>query len=131
MNETELIGELSRRAAVDGRSARAVVDALRDLVREGAVSDRLLDPVAAHHAIDGAAHHSDRPFFPTERITDPRAVDDLITHARHHRLGVDFLLDGHLGSVAAEFGAHAFTVEAARQRLREQQNGEQHGRDHL
>ena len=52
-----------------------------------------------------------------EPFTDPRLVDDLIARARKHPLGVDFLLHGYLGTVAISFGAHAFTVEAARARL--------------
>ena len=47
----------------------------------------------------------------------PEEVDALIERASHHRLGTDFLVDGALDAVSAEFGVHAFTVEGARQRL--------------
>jgi hypothetical protein len=47
----------------------------------------------------------------------PQQIEELISTARDHPLGVTFLLDGDLGSVAATFEAHAFTVEAARDRL--------------
>ena len=58
-----------------------------------------------------------------EPFTDPSLVDDLIARARKHPLGMELLLGGFLGSVAIALGAHAFTVEAARKRLRkEQQN---------
>ncbi len=45
-------------------------------------------------------------------------VEALIAKARKHPLGVDFLLEGELGTVAITFGAHAFTVEAARRHLK-------------
>jgi hypothetical protein len=45
-------------------------------------------------------------------------IDALIASATTHPLGLRFLLEGHLGSVATTFGAHAFTVDAARDRLR-------------
>jgi hypothetical protein len=44
-------------------------------------------------------------------------VAALIRAAGNHPLGVDFLLKGHLGSVAIIFGCHAFTVVAARDEL--------------
>ena len=52
-----------------------------------------------------------------EPFTDPNLVDDLIARAREHPLGIDFLLHGYLGTVAITFNVHAFTVEAARDRL--------------
>lgn len=45
-------------------------------------------------------------------------VQDLIRRAEEHELGPEFLLGGALDAVAATFGAHAFTVEAARETLR-------------
>jgi hypothetical protein len=56
--------------------------------------------------------------------TDPRVVDELIERARKHPLGVDFLSNGYLDSVAAGLDAHAFTVEAARERLRNEEGRE-------
>ena len=49
--------------------------------------------------------------------TDPRLVDALIDRARSHPLGTEFLSQGSLDSVSAAFEAHAFTIEAARERL--------------
>jgi hypothetical protein len=101
MTRTELVNEISLRTGVEPAEARAVLDALLDLVRDGSVSpDILLFPRT-----------------PTASYSDPALVDDLIARARKHRFGIEFLRNGLLGSVAAEFGAHAFTVEAARQRL--------------
>jgi hypothetical protein len=51
-------------------------------------------------------------------LRDPRLVDEVIARARAHPHGIDFLRRGLLGSVAISLGAHAFTVEAARARLR-------------
>lgn len=44
-------------------------------------------------------------------------VADLIRAAGNHPLGLDYLLRGHLGTVAITFGHHAFTVVAARELL--------------
>ena len=44
-------------------------------------------------------------------------VDALIERARQHPRGLEFLKNGQLGSVAMLLKAHAFTVDAARQRL--------------
>lgn len=57
-----------------------------------------------------AAHHG-------ARHTDPEVVEALIHRAKAHPLGTEFLSQGALDSVSAAFGAHAFTVEAARERL--------------
>jgi hypothetical protein len=47
----------------------------------------------------------------------PDEVDRLIASAREHPLGIDFLRSGALDAVAATFKAHAFVVDAARERL--------------
>ena len=47
-----------------------------------------------------------------------REVEALIAAATNHPLGTEFLMRGHLGTVAITFQVHAFTVEAARHRLR-------------
>lgn len=47
------------------------------------------------------------------------AIAQLIGRAERHPLGVTFLRDGSLDAVAATFGVHAFTIEAARARLAE------------
>jgi hypothetical protein len=49
----------------------------------------------------------------------PQQVEELIAAADKHPLGVEFLLDGDLGAVAITFETHAFTVEAARDRLKD------------
>lgn len=104
MNETELLKELALRAGVAEPVARGVVLTLRELFREGRV-------------------HKDAVWFggSDPRVHNDDAVDELITSARQHPSGVEFLLEGFLPSVAAQFRAHAFTVEAARERLRQEQ----------
>jgi hypothetical protein len=57
---------------------------------------------------------------PTEpiRYQPARAeIENLIRAAGQHPLGVEYLVHGHLGTVAITFGCHAFTVVAARERL--------------
>jgi hypothetical protein len=44
-------------------------------------------------------------------------VAALIARARSHDLGIAFLKNGLQDAVAAVFGVHAFTVDAARRRL--------------
>jgi hypothetical protein len=44
-------------------------------------------------------------------------VEALIAAATKHPLGTEFLIRGHLGTVAITFQVHAFTVDAARRRL--------------
>jgi len=58
--------------------------------------------------------------MPTEPITfqpAPAEIDHLVRAARQHPLGLSYLMQGHLGTVAITFGCHAFTVVAARDRL--------------
>jgi hydroxymethylglutaryl-CoA lyase len=57
------------------------------------------------------------------RRADPAAVESLLAAARAHPLGLGYLVDGYLGSVAATFGVHAFVVEEARRQLRQEQSG--------
>ena len=45
----------------------------------------------------------------------------LIERAKNHELGIEFLRTGSQDSVAATFGVHAFTVDAARRALEEQE----------
>lgn len=66
----------------------------------------------------GVVFHGAVRSAPTEK-----EVDDLIAAASAHPLGVRFLVEGHLGSVATVFRTHAFTVDAARERLRERLRG--------
>ena len=51
-------------------------------------------------------------------------INHLLKTAADHPLGTDFLRAGALDAVAATFGAHAFTVEAARDELSRRHNGE-------
>ena len=58
------------------------------------------------------------PTLSPKRYTPTQAeVDALIARARGHELGVEFLKEGALDSVAAVFGAHAFVILKARQQL--------------
>lgn len=118
MNETEVVRELSRRTSVPEATAGAVFYAVRQMVEEGAIDERLLrqESIAVGNGVSYP-----RPVaanvVPISHA-DPSLVDDLIARARKHPLGLTFLLTGFLGSVAIALGAHAFTVEAARERLR-------------
>lgn len=49
---------------------------------------------------------------------DPAKVEALIAEAQNHPLGLEFLLEGDLASVAAMFEVHAFTIEAARESVK-------------
>lgn len=51
-------------------------------------------------------------------VADPREVEALIAAAEKHPLGLEFLLEGDLSAVAVTFQVHAFSVDAARERLR-------------
>ncbi len=44
-------------------------------------------------------------------------ITDLINRAKAHELGLDFLMNGSLDSVAMTFGVHAFVVDGARDEL--------------
>jgi hypothetical protein len=116
MDESRLIGKLSRRAGVPRATARAVLKALLDLLQEEDVSRHTLLSSGSL----GFAEPAGWALNPGANHSDPRVVDELIARARTHSLGVEFLLNGFLASVAAEFNTHAFTVEAARQRLRDE-----------
>jgi hypothetical protein len=68
--------------------------------------------------------NSDRPTTDERMWTElpryqPKAadVDALLARAAGDSLGLDFLLNGELGSVAIWFRTHAFTVIAVRERL--------------
>lgn len=110
MIDPRLIDELIRRARVSAGDAEAVLQALARMAAEGR-----FDPAAQF----GPGPHPPAPPAPPAEPFVPaqEEVDALIAQARRHPLGVDFLLGGHLGSVAATFKTHAFTVEAARARI--------------
>lgn len=48
----------------------------------------------------------------------PHEVDSLITRAKRHPLGLEFLLNGAHDAVAVTFGVHAFVVDAARDHVK-------------
>jgi len=110
MNHASLVRDAASRSGLPEATVETVVGALADLVHNSHVSpDELL------HAVLGApdplqAH----PVDPR----DPALVAELVERARAHPLGLDYLKGGHLGSVAATFETHAFTVLAARDLLR-------------
>lgn len=106
MNETELVRELSRKASLSEATTTAVLDAMRDLVREGVVNEHTLMTTTEVFPVDPE---------------DPSVVEQLIARAKKHPLGLEFLVSGFLASVAIGLGAHAFTVEAARRRLKREQ----------
>ncbi len=51
-------------------------------------------------------------------VPSDREIADLIAAAASHPLGIQFLLEGELCAVATMFRVHAFTVDAARERIR-------------
>ncbi len=117
MDDTELVKELAARAKMTPAAAKAVLDVLEEIAAEHAVSDgpgplSALDPRRRGRT---EIHSTDPLFYrPT-----PSEVEALIEFARQHPLGIDFLLEGEPGCVAATFRTHAFTVDAARRRLSE------------
>lgn len=101
MTDFDPVEELAGRAGVSRAAAQAVLEALEAMAAEraaGLCATPALAPLA---------------FVPTSGD-----VDALIETAAQHPLGLEFLLHGELGAVAVTFGAHAFTVDAARSRLR-------------
>ncbi|MFN7987428.1 MAG: hypothetical protein U0529_08150 [Thermoanaerobaculia bacterium] len=110
MNHASLVRDAAARSGLPEPDVERVVAALADLVHDGHVSpDELL------HALLGAADPlHEHPADPR----DPALVADLVERAKTHPLGIDYLKGGHLGSVAATFETHAFTVLAARDLLR-------------
>jgi hypothetical protein len=110
MNHATLVSDAAVRTGLPESTVEEVVAALADLVHHSRVSpDELL------HALLGASDPlPDHPVDPR----DPAVVADLLERAKAHPLGLDYLKGGHLGSVAATFETHAFTVLSARDLLR-------------
>jgi hypothetical protein len=110
MDHATLVRDAAARSGLPEPDVEKVVAALADLVHHAHASpDELL------HALLGAADPlQTHPVDPR----NPAVVADLVERAKAHPLGLDYLKGGHLGSVAATFETHAFTVLAARDLLR-------------
>ncbi len=118
MIESELVDALARRVNLAPADAQAVLTALATIACE---QERRGEPVAFGGftisrcpAGRQAAGNGAAAFSPS-----PEDVDELIAAASRHPLGLEFLVNGDLCAVAIMFRAHAFTVDAARDRLRE------------
>ena len=122
MNESEVLQEISRRTGLPESAAELILGSLRELVREGAVDGRAL--LGAADPEGAPPLPPDVPKMPEATYDDPTVVEEVIARARKHPLGLEFLLSGLLASVAIALGAHAFTVEAARARLRREKAAE-------
>lgn len=110
MDHSSLVKDAAVRSGLPEATVEAVVAALAELVH-----DAHLSPDELVHALLGAADPLDtHPVDPR----DPAAIAELVEKAKAHPLGLDYLKGGHLGSVAASFETHAFTVLAARDLLR-------------
>jgi len=116
MSTDEWIDRLADRAGVAPAEARAVLTALSQLDRRRERSGRPL-PVEALEPRPHDAWPLPVPKAPPSYEPSGFEVGSLIEEARRHPLGIEFLLEGELGAVAATFGVHAFTVDAARRRL--------------
>lgn len=114
MRDDDLVGKLAARAGLEPVQVRAVLAALTEVSCEHERSGQPL-PLAK---LGLARCYGFRPGAraASRQHCDSR-VEQLIDDARRHPLGVEFLLEGETGCVAAIFGTHAFAVDAARQRL--------------
>jgi hypothetical protein len=110
MNHASLVRDAAARSGLSEATVEAVVNALAELVHHAHVS-----PDELVHTLLGAADPLDT--HPVD-LRDSVLVADLVEKAKAHPLGLDYLKGGHLGSVAATFETHAFTVLAARDLLR-------------
>lgn len=115
MRDDDLVGKLAARAGLEPGQVRAVLAALAEVSCEHERSGQPL-PLAE---LGLARCYGFRPGAPNaaSRQHCDSGVEQLIDDARRHPLGVEFLLEGETGCVAAIFGTHAFAVDAARQRL--------------
>jgi hypothetical protein len=120
MAESEMLNELARRAGVSRAEAEALIHALDEMSRDGRGPGRAA-PASAASATGAFASgrlYRTAPLAAGAYVPSEPDIDALIAAAEKHPLGLQFLLEGDLGAVAVSFGAHAFTVDAARQRLR-------------
>ncbi len=122
MNEADLLNEVARRSGVSRENANAVLTALAAIARERAAAGTKV----AVEEFTGTAASAPSPArvdpcagTTSTYVPSSREIDALIAAATRHPLGLQFLLEGQLCAVATMFRTHAFTVEAARQRLAE------------
>lgn len=114
MKDDDLVGKLAARARLEPGQVRAVLAALTEVSCEHERSGQPL-PLAE---LGLARCYGFRAGGQTaSRQPCDAGVEQLIDDARRHPLGVEFLLEGETGCVAAIFGTHAFAVDAARLRL--------------
>ncbi len=111
MTESELLGEVARRSGVSRPHVEAVLAVLAEIRHEERRKREMAAP-----AVDAGAQVAYTPSY----TPGADEVQRLIGAATAHPLGLEFLLEGNLCAVATMFGVHAFTVDAARQRLKEQ-----------
>lgn len=116
MPKDEWIDKLAARAGVAPAEAKAVLDALSEMDRRRERSGRPL-PIEAVNPGPNDGWQLPAPKKPLRFQPTSAEVGRLIEDARRHPLGLEFLIEGELGSVAVTFGVHAFTVDAARRRL--------------
>jgi hypothetical protein len=113
MPKDELVTKLAARAGVGRAQAKAVLDALAEM-GEGHGQPM---PIEALDPGPGAGWPSKASQEPLRYQPTGAEVARLIEDAQGHQLGLEFLIEGELGSVAMTFGVHAFTVHSARRHL--------------
>jgi hypothetical protein len=116
MNESELLDELVRRTGVSRANVETVLRALAEARHEERRNESAPGTKAASEPPTAS------PYTPSYTPAADE-VERLIRDAGDHPLGLGFLLEGNLCAVATLFRVHAFTVDAARQRLKHQGTG--------
>jgi hypothetical protein len=127
MLKGDLVRRLAARAGVGRAQTQAVLDALAEMddghghrmppeAVDPGTSEGGRVPASLSHALRSGATRvpAAQPLRYQPASTE---VARLIEDARGHPLGLEFLIEGELGSVAVTFGVHAFTVDAARRHL--------------
>jgi len=112
----EWVDKVAVRAGVAPAEAKAVIDAMAEMSR-GHERPGYPVPIEAVDPGPNDAWLLQAPKGPLRYQPTSTEVGRLIEDAHRHPLGIEFLLEGELGSVAVTFGVHAFTVDAARRRL--------------
>jgi hypothetical protein len=130
MTDAELLSAVAERASVSCADAQSVLQALGEIARERLREGKILsiagygvttDELAVRASPgDAGEPPADLPREAPDPARRVREVEQLIAAARAHSLGLEYLLEGQLCAVATTFRTHAFTVEAARQYIREQ-----------